>query len=148
MTAPQTTDHKPQATDWYRKSVEQTMADLQTSAEGLSPDDAGARLLRVGPNALPAKDVDPLWLRFARHFNDVLIYILLAAAVATALMGHWTDTIVILLVAVINAGIGFFQENKAEKSLAALRGMLSSPPVTQKHYQNRHHQQGAHNQVF
>lgn len=131
MTAQQTTDGKPhstepKSTDWYRKSVDQTLADLQTSAEGLSPDEAEARLLRVGPNALPAKEVDPLWLRFARHFNDVLIYILLAAAVATALMGHWTDTIVILLVAVINAGIGFFQENKAEKSLAALRGMLSS----------------------
>lgn len=111
---------------WYRKSVPQTMADLQTSADGLAPDEVSARLLRVGPNALPAKDAEPLWLRFAKHFNDVLIYILLVAAVATALMGHWTDTLVILLVAVINAGIGFFQENKAEKSLAALRGMLSS----------------------
>ncbi|MDF3931325.1 cation-transporting P-type ATPase [Pseudomonas citronellolis] len=111
---------------WYRKSVQQTMADLQTSADGLAPEDAKARLLRYGANALPAKAADPAWLRFARHFNDVLIYILLAAAVATALMGHWTDTLVILLVAVINASIGFFQENKAEKSLAALRGMLSS----------------------
>ncbi|MBC9249588.1 carbonate dehydratase [Pseudomonas alcaligenes] len=111
---------------WYRKSSTQAMADLQTSVTGLAPEEARARLLRIGPNALPAKAVDPLWLRFARHFNDVLIYILLAAAVATALMGHWTDTLVILAVALINAAIGFFQENKAEKSLAALRGMLSS----------------------
>lgn len=129
MTAMQPRDATTRATsegNWYRKTVQQTMADLQTSADGLSAEEAGARLLRVGPNALPSKEADPLWLRFARHFNDVLIYILLVAAVATALMGHWTDTVVILLVAVINAGIGFFQENKAEKSLAALRGMLSS----------------------
>ncbi len=117
---------KADARLWYQKSVQQTMADMQTSIDGLAPEEAKARLLRVGANALPAKDVDPAWLRFIRHFNDVLIYILLAAAVATALMGHWTDTLVILLVAVINAAIGFIQENKAEKSLAALRGMLSS----------------------
>lgn len=114
------------AQPWYRKSAQQAMADLQTSSTGLAPEEAKARLLRLGPNALPAKAVDPIWLRFARHFNDVLIYILLAAALATAMMGHWTDTLVIISVAVINAAIGFFQENKAEKSLAALRGMLSS----------------------
>lgn len=111
---------------WYRQDVEQTLAALQTGTTGLTPEEAKSRLLREGPNALPGKAADPAWLRFARHFNDVLIYILLAAAVATALMGHWTDTLVILAVAVINAAIGFFQENKAEKSLAALRGMLSS----------------------
>ncbi|WP_160286901.1 cation-transporting P-type ATPase [Pseudomonas knackmussii] len=116
----------PRTEQWYRWSVEQTLADLQTGTAGLSPEEAKTRLLREGPNALPTKASDPAWLRFARHFNDVLIYILLAAAVATALMGHWTDTLVILAVAVINAAIGFFQENKAEKSLAALRGMLSS----------------------
>jgi len=114
------------AQPWYRKSTQQTMVDLHTSTAGLTPEEAGSRLLRLGPNALPAKAVEPIWLRFARHFNDVLIYILLAAALATALMGHWTDTLVIIIVALINAAIGFFQENKAEKSLAALRGMLSS----------------------
>lgn len=113
-------------THWYRKSVAQSLADLHSGRAGLSPEEARARLLREGPNALPAKAVAPAWRRFVRHFNDVLIYILLAAALATTLMGHWTDTLVILAVAVINAAIGFFQENKAEKSLAALRGMLSS----------------------
>lgn len=124
---PQARDNAVAASNhWYRKDVQQTMAELHTSADGLAPEEAKARLLRLGANALPAKASDPAWLRFARHFHDVLIYILLAAALATALMGHWTDTAVILMVAVINASIGFFQENKAEKSLAALRGMLSS----------------------
>ncbi|RWU19151.1 carbonate dehydratase [Pseudomonas alkylphenolica] len=123
---PQEPGNTTKAAPWYRKSAQQTMADLQTDIKGLTSEEAKARLLRLGPNALPAKPVDPVWLRFARHFHDVLIYILLVAALATALMGHWTDTLVIILVAVINASIGFFQENKAEQSLAALRGMLSS----------------------
>jgi magnesium-transporting ATPase (P-type) len=60
------------------------------------------------------------------HFNDVLIYVLLAAAVLTAVMGHWVDTLVILGVAVINALIGHVQESNAEKSLKSIRNMLSS----------------------
>ena len=60
------------------------------------------------------------------HFNDVLIYVLLAAAVLTAVMGHWVDTLVILGVAVINALIGHIQESNAEKSLKSIRNMLSS----------------------
>jgi magnesium-transporting ATPase (P-type) len=68
----------------------------------------------------------PAWLRFLAHFNDVLIYVLLAAAVLTAVMGHWVDTLVILGVAVINALIGHIQESNAEKSLKSIRNMLSS----------------------
>jgi P-type E1-E2 ATPase len=56
----------------------------------------------------------------------VLIYVLLAAAVLTAVMGHWVDTLVILGVAVINALIGHIQESNAEKSLKSIRNMLSS----------------------
>jgi magnesium-transporting ATPase (P-type) len=68
-------------------------------------------------------------MRFLAHFNDVLIYILLAAAVVTGAMGHWVDTLVILGVAVINAMIGFLQENSAEKSLKSIQNMLSSQAV-------------------
>ena len=60
-------------------------------------------MAKTGPNALPEKKGKPAWLRFLAHFNDVLIYALLAAAVLTAIMGHWVDTLVILGVAVINA---------------------------------------------
>ncbi len=85
-----------------------------------------ARLQKHGPNALPEKKGKPGWLRFLAHFNDVLIYVLLAAAVLTAVMGHWVDTLVILGVAVINALIGHIQESNAEKSLKSIRNMLSS----------------------
>ncbi|MCC3262264.1 cation-transporting P-type ATPase, partial [Paenibacillus polymyxa] len=59
-------------------------------------------------------------------FNDVLIYILLGAAVVTALMAHWLDMIVILAVAVINAVIGYVQESRAERALDGIRNMLSN----------------------
>ncbi|MBR7358653.1 hypothetical protein G3W16_30005, partial [Klebsiella pneumoniae] len=75
---------------------------------------------------LPEKKGKPAWLRFLAHFNDVLIYVLLAAAVLTAVMGHWVDTLVILGVAVINALIGHVQESNAEKSLKSIRNMLAS----------------------
>ncbi len=64
-------------------------------------------------------------MRFLMQFHNVLIYVLIAAAVITAAMGHWVDSLVILGVVVINAAIGFIQEGKAEAALEAIRGMLS-----------------------
>jgi magnesium-transporting ATPase (P-type) len=110
----------------YQQTVEQTLAGLQTHASGLNSADAQQRLNKHGPNALPEKKSRPVWLRFLAHFNDVLIYVLLAAAALTAVMGHWVDTLVILGVAVINALIGHIQESNAEKSLQSIRNMLSS----------------------
>ena len=95
------------------------------AGQGLERAEAQARLQKHGPNALPEKKVNPPGCVLA-HFNDVLIYVLLAAAVLTAIMGHWVDTLVILGVAVINALIGHIQESNAEKSLKSIRNMLSS----------------------
>ncbi|HHI2444041.1 TPA: cation-transporting P-type ATPase [Enterobacter cloacae] len=110
----------------YQQTVEQVLAHTQSQARGLERAEAQARLQKHGPNALPEKKGKPAWLRFLAHFNDVLIYVLLAAAVLTAIMGHWVDTLVILGVAVINALIGHIQESNAEKSLKSIRNMLSS----------------------
>ncbi|MEW5496072.1 cation-transporting P-type ATPase [Enterobacter cloacae] len=110
----------------YQQTVEQVLAHTQSQATGLDRAEAQARLQKHGPNALPEKKGKPAWLRFLAHFNDVLIYVLLAAAVLTAIMGHWVDTLVILGVAVINALIGHIQESNAEKSLKSIRNMLSS----------------------
>lgn len=110
----------------YQQTVEQVLAQKQSNANGLNNADAKARLQEYGPNALPEKKAKPAWLRFLAHFNDVLIYVLLAAAVLKAVMGHWVDMLVILAVAIVNALIGHIQENKAEKSLESIRNMLSS----------------------
>jgi len=111
---------------WHQLSVHETLAIQVTSAAGLSQDQIRRRQETHGLNALPPPARRSAWLRFLGHFNDVLIYILLAAAVVTSLMGHWLDTTVILAVAVINAIIGYVQESRAERSLDGIRNMMSN----------------------
>ncbi|NLN46795.1 MAG: cation-transporting P-type ATPase, partial [Clostridiaceae bacterium] len=92
---------------------------------GLSGTEAAERLKKLGPTRLPDANRGSPVLRFLRHFNHVLSYVLLGAATVTAIIGHWIDTWVILGVVVINAVIGYIQEGRAEKALASIRNMLS-----------------------
>ncbi|MEZ3498344.1 cation-transporting P-type ATPase [Pantoea sp. KPR_PJ] len=117
------------ARPWYQQSSDEIFAELRSSPQGLTPEEAQTRLEKHGPNTLPQKKPQPGWLRFLSHFNDMLIYILLAAAAITAMMGHWVDTFVVLGVAVINAFIGFIQESNAERSLKGIQNMLSNEAV-------------------
>ena len=110
---------------WHQLPADEALAMQQTSPAGLSPEEAARRLAEHGPNRLtPPKKRGPL-LRFLLQFHNVLIYVLLAAAVVTALLAHWVDTSVIIGVVVINAIIGFIQEGKAEQAMEAIRRMLS-----------------------
>jgi magnesium-transporting ATPase (P-type) len=94
-------------------------------AGGLSGAEAGRRLARFGPNRLPQQARRSAWVRFLLQFHNVLLYVMMAAAVVTAALGHWVDTGVLLAAVVINAVIGFIQEGKAEAALDAIRDMLS-----------------------
>lgn len=114
---------------WYQLNTTETMEKLTTSSAGLSDPQAAQRLEQYGKNTLPEKKQQHPLVRFLLHFNDVLIYILLAAAAITGAMAHWADTIVILGVAVVNALIGFVQENSAEKSLKSIHSMLSNQAI-------------------
>ncbi|HBB6759575.1 TPA: cation-transporting P-type ATPase, partial [Citrobacter amalonaticus] len=120
----------------YQLTVEEVLKNQQSQPSGLTHNEASARLARDGLNALPEKAAKPAWLRFLAHFHDVLIYVLIAAAALTAVMGHWVDTAVILGVAVINALIGHIQENNAEKSLKSIRNMLSASAVVVRNGQH------------
>ena len=110
---------------YYALGPQQALEKLDSSKDGLSAEQAARRIEKIGPNKLPEAEKESIFLRFLAHFNDVLIYILIVAGVATALMGHWIDTWVILGVVVINALIGFVQEEKAEKALESIKHMLS-----------------------
>lgn len=117
---------------WHQQDAQDVLKTLESSAEGLSPDEAARRLAENGPNALPqARARGPL-KRFLAQFNNLLIYVLIAAALVTALLGHWVDTGVILAVVVINSVIGFVQEGKAEKALEAIRDMLSPQAMVRR----------------
>ena len=111
---------------WFAKDADSVLEKLQTAPDtGLSAAQAAQRLARFGPNALPAAKAEHAFVRFLRHFHDILIYILFVCAFATLILGYYADTAVILAVAVVNAAIGFFQENKAEKALNDIRSLLS-----------------------
>jgi len=111
---------------WHSMEADEVRAILETDVKsGLTHEEAGKRLENHGPNQLPERPGESPLVRFLRQFHNVLIYVLIAAAVMTAVMGHWIDTLVIAGVVIINAIIGFIQEGKAEKALEGIRSMLS-----------------------
>lgn len=121
-----TTDLKtPALGEAHARPTDEILEALDSGHRGLTEDEARRRLTDHGPNRLPEPEKDGPLKRFLSHFNDALIYVLLGAAVVTALMQHWIDMGVILGVVIINAVIGFIQEGKAENALAAIRSMLS-----------------------
>jgi magnesium-transporting ATPase (P-type) len=91
----------------------------------LSDDEVRHRLASHGPNALPEARARGPWARLGRQLKNFLIYVLAAAAVITAILGHWVDAGVILAVVVIQTLVGFVQEGKAEQALSAIRHMLA-----------------------
>lgn len=111
---------------WFSLNSEKIEQDLNTDRqEGLSEEKAEERKEKYGLNKLPEGKQTPEWIKFLRQFNDVLIYILIIAAVVTFILGKYIDTAVILLVAIINGVIGYVQESKAEKALEGIKNMLS-----------------------
>ena len=98
---------------------------LGSTPAGLTSAEAARRLALHGPNRLPAPRSRGVLRRFLAQFDNVLIYVLLGSALVTALLGHPTDTAVILAVVLANAVIGFVQEGRAETAMAAIRGMLA-----------------------
>jgi Ca2+-transporting ATPase len=94
-------------------------------AQGLGADEARRRRQRYGPNRLAEPPPRPKWRAFVDQFRSMLIVILLVAAVIAAAIGDWKSVVVILVVVLFNATLGFWQEHRAEKTLAALKKMLA-----------------------
>lgn len=109
----------------HSRSAAEVLGVLGSSDDGLTSDTARERLAVHGPNNLPEKKPRPVVLRFFAHFNNVLIYILIAAGVLKAILNEWVDCAVIISAAVINASVGFLQEGRAQRALDSIRAMLS-----------------------
>ncbi|MDP3419782.1 MAG: cation-transporting P-type ATPase, partial [Thiobacillus sp.] len=118
----QTNDRPP---TWHSLPASDVLTQLDTPRSGLTPAGIESRRAQFGANRLPPPQAQPAWLRLLLQFHNVLIYVLLAAGVITAVLGHWLDSGVIFGVVVINAVIGFIQEGRAEQALDAIRDMLS-----------------------
>ena len=106
-------------------TVDAALAQLQTSSQGLTPAQARQRLDRFGQNRLDEKPPRPVWLKFSDQFKNLLVLVLIGAAALAGAIGNLKDAAVILVVVVVNAGLGFYQEHRAEAALAALKQMLA-----------------------
>lgn len=114
------------APPWHALAAEDVLARLEGSPEGLTTQAATARLAEVGPNVLPQRPPPTLLAIVLHQFKSPLIYVLLAAAAVALALGDMTDAAFILAVVLLNAGLGTFQEWRAERSAAGLHRLLST----------------------
>jgi Ca2+-transporting ATPase len=117
-------DKSTQVKPW-NGSAEMVLTGFQSSLQGLSSAEAAKRLEHYGPNHLKEKPQRPTWMKFLDQFKDMLVLILVGAAILAGTIGDLKDTVVILTVVVFNACLGFYQEHRAEATLAALKQMLA-----------------------
>ena len=109
---------------WYALTPEETARETRTTTDGLSTPEAGRRLAELGPNTLPKGEAEGPLALFLRQVNDPLVWVLVGSSGLALALGKGTDAAVVLGVVVLNALIGFLQEWKAGKALAALEGMV------------------------
>jgi len=114
-----------QTPDWHAFAADEACTRLAAPGSGLDEAQAAERLARHGPNRLPQAAPRSGFARFLAQFNNVLILVLIAAGIVAALLGHLLDAGVVFGVVLINGVVGFIQEGRAEKALAAIRGMLA-----------------------
>jgi Ca2+-transporting ATPase len=114
---------------WHQKTVEDVIEELNSSSGGISPEEAEKRLQEYGPNELTEKKKKTPFMMFLDQFKDFMIIVLIAAAILSGFLGELSDTIAIIIIVVLNAVIGFVQEYRAEKAMAALKKM-ASPSAT------------------
>lgn len=110
--------------NWYQLPIKEILQKLETSEEGLTDIEAGKRLQQYGFNKLVEEEKVSRLKILLHQFTSPLIYILLVAAVVTAVLREQIDTGVIMAVVALNAIIGYFQEYKAEQGVRALKKML------------------------
>src|SRR5262249_25192054 len=112
---------------WHALPADDVARRLNTSTEnGLDAAEISQRRTKYGPNRLPEASTRGPFLRFLLQFNNVLVYVLLAAAFTKLMLSLWLDASIILGVVVINGLLGFIQEGRAEKALDSIRHMLSA----------------------
>ena len=116
---------------YYCTEKEEVLAQFSSSPDGLSEQEAQARLERDGKNKLAAPPGKSLLRRFFEQLTDPMIIILLAAAAISGVLAvvegeSFADVIIILAVVLINAVLGVYQESKAEKAIEALQEMSAA----------------------
>lgn len=112
---------------WHAQQARAVVQQFDSDAKhGLTEQQAVQQLARHGPNLLQEKPPRPTWRMFADQFADFMIMVLVAAAVVSGLVGDLKDTLTIAVIVLLNAVIGFVQEYRAERAMAALKQMTAS----------------------
>lgn len=112
--------------NWWLQSKEDITRNLNTdSHEGLSESEAQKRLQEFGHNQLIEQPKVSVLHLFLYQFTSVIVWILIVAAIIAGVLGEWVDALAIIVIVILNALLGFFQEYRAERSLAALRKMVT-----------------------
>ncbi|MBN1201379.1 MAG: cation-translocating P-type ATPase [Anaerolineae bacterium] len=115
---------------WQSMSLEDVINRLKTDArQGLTEEEATQRLIQYGPNALREQPRPTLWPRLLAQFQSFVIYILIFAALLSAVLGDWVEAAAIATIVVLNAVLGVVQEGRAEQALAALRKLTSPDAI-------------------
>ena len=104
--------------------AKELLQQLGSTEDGISGEESQKRLQEFGPNEIPDAGKKPIWKIVLKQFNNLMVYILLAAALISFFTKHYVDVYVILAIIIINAIIGFVQEYKAEGALIALKNLL------------------------
>src|SRR4030043_916406 len=110
---------------WHQKSIEDIFNELGSFPHGLSDDESRKRLKEHGLNVLRETKKKNPSMMFLDQFKDFMILVLIAAAIISGIIGEATDTIAIIVIVVLNDLIGFVQEYRAEKAMAALKKMAA-----------------------
>jgi Ca2+-transporting ATPase len=110
---------------WHQKSIDDILNEFRTSSKGLSTEEAAKRLIEYGPNELKEKKKKTHLMMFLDQFKDFLIIVLIGAAIIAGTVGKPIDAAAILAIVILNAIIGFIQEYRAEKAMAALKKMAA-----------------------
>jgi len=118
-------DLKVQPIALHARPAQDVFAALGATTHGLSAGEAAARLARHGRNALPRAVPPGIAALFLRQFRSPLIYVLLAAAGVSGAIGAWADAGFILVVLLVNAAVGTYQEHRAERAAQALQGLVT-----------------------
>lgn len=109
--------------NYYNQKIEDIFQEFETNYKGLSQEVVTEKIARLGQNILIEKHKTPAWVLFLNQFKDFMIIILAVAALLSGIMGDLTDTLIILLIIILNAILGFVQEYRAEKAMEALKKM-------------------------
>ncbi|MDO4308961.1 MAG: cation-translocating P-type ATPase [Eubacteriales bacterium] len=116
-------DNQSGGISWHSETAGQVVHTLKSSADGLSDEEARSRLQKYGKNELHKKKKKTIGKMLLEQITDVMVLILVGAAVLSMLLGEWAEAIVIFTIIVVDAVIGVIQENKASNALEALKQM-------------------------